>query len=34
MQIGVDVAANILKEFSPDLERLFSRRHPPKAPRP
>ncbi len=26
-QIGVDLAANILKEFWPDLERKFSRRH-------
>ena len=26
-QIGVDGAANILKEFWPDLERKFSRRH-------
>jgi hypothetical protein len=34
LQIGVDVAANIVKEFSPDLDRLFSRPHPPKAPRP
>jgi hypothetical protein len=25
-QIGVDVAANILKEFWPDIERKFSRR--------
>jgi hypothetical protein len=29
LQIGVDVAANILKEFAPDLDRLFSRRHSP-----
>jgi hypothetical protein len=26
-QIGVDMASNILKEFWPDLERKFSRRH-------
>jgi hypothetical protein len=26
-QIGVDLAANILKEFWPDLERKFSRKH-------
>ena len=31
IQIGVDMAGNILKEFSPDLDRVFSR-HPPKAP--
>jgi hypothetical protein len=34
LQIGVDVAANILKEFSPDLDRAFSRRHPPESHRP
>ena len=33
IQIGVDMAGNILKEFSPDLDRAFSRHHPPKAPR-
>ena len=27
IQLGVDMAANILKEFSPDLDRLFSRTH-------
>jgi hypothetical protein len=27
MQIGVDMAANILKEFWPDLERKFRRKH-------
>jgi len=27
MQIGVDVAANVLKEFSPELTRLLSRKH-------
>jgi hypothetical protein len=27
LQLGVDAAANILKEFSPDLDRIFSRRH-------
>ena len=31
-QIGVDLAANILKEFWPDLERKFSRQHSPKRP--
>jgi hypothetical protein len=30
VQIGVDMAANILKEFSPDLERLLSRDHATK----
>jgi hypothetical protein len=34
LQIGVDVIANILKEFSPDLDRVFSRRHPPESHRP
>src|SRR5262249_52496233 len=29
VQIGVDVAANILKEFWPDLQRKFSRKHAP-----
>jgi hypothetical protein len=32
VQIGVDMAANILKEFSPDLGRALSRKHRPKAP--
>jgi hypothetical protein len=27
MQLGVDMAANILKEFWPDFERKFSRKH-------
>lgn len=27
MQLGVDMAANILKEFWPDLERRFKRKH-------
>jgi len=27
MQIGVDAAANVIKEFSPELTRLFSRKH-------
>ena len=27
IQIGVDMAANILKEFSPELNRTFSRKH-------
>jgi hypothetical protein len=34
IQIGVDMAANILKEFSPDLDRVFSREHAPKPRRP
>ncbi len=29
MQIGVDMAANVLKEFWPDLERKFKRKHAP-----
>ncbi len=29
VQIGVDMAGNILKEFSPDLSRMFSRRQKP-----
>jgi hypothetical protein len=32
IQIGTDMAANILKEFWPDLDRMFSH-HPPAAPR-
>ena len=28
VQLGVDAAANILKEFAPDLDRLVSRPHP------
>jgi hypothetical protein len=27
MQLGVDMAANILKEFWPDLERKLKRKH-------
>jgi hypothetical protein len=27
MQLGVDMAANVLKEFWPDLQRTFSRKH-------
>ena len=27
MQIGVDMAANILKEFWPEIRRKFSRKH-------
>jgi hypothetical protein len=27
VQLGVDMAANILKEFWPDFERKFSRKH-------
>jgi hypothetical protein len=30
IQIGVDMAANILKEFSPELAHAFSRKHPAK----
>jgi hypothetical protein len=30
VQLGVDAAANILKEFAPDLNRLVSRTHSPK----
>jgi hypothetical protein len=32
VQVGVDLVANILKEFSPDLDRALSRKHHPKAP--
>jgi hypothetical protein len=28
VQLGVDMAANVLKEFSPELNRAFSRKHP------
>ena len=28
VQLGVDMAANVLKEFWPDLQRMFSRKHP------
>ena len=31
-QLGVDMASNILKEFWPDLERKFSRKHTPIKP--
>jgi hypothetical protein len=34
VQIGVDMAANILKEFAPDLDHVFSRAHDPAALRP
>jgi len=27
MQLGVDMAANVLKEFWPDLQRIFDRKH-------
>jgi hypothetical protein len=27
VQLGVDAAANVLKEFWPDFERKFSRKH-------
>jgi hypothetical protein len=30
VQIGVDMAGNILKEFSPELAHAFSRKHPSK----
>jgi hypothetical protein len=32
VQIGVDTASNILKEFAPDLGRAFAKKHAPKAP--
>jgi hypothetical protein len=32
VQIGVDIAGNILKEFSPELNRLLSRKHSEKKP--
>jgi hypothetical protein len=32
IQIGVDITANILKEFSPELNRLVSRKHRRKNP--
>jgi hypothetical protein len=28
MQLGVDMAGNILKEFWPDVQRKFKRKHP------
>jgi hypothetical protein len=34
LQIAVDMASNILKEFSPDLDRRFSRPRAPKPPHP
>jgi hypothetical protein len=37
VQIGVDAAANVLKEFAPDLDRLLTRKHagaPASPPRP
>jgi hypothetical protein len=30
IQLGVDAASNVLKEFAPDLERFFSRKSQPK----
>jgi hypothetical protein len=27
MQIGVDMVGNLLKEFSPELNKVFSRKH-------
>jgi hypothetical protein len=27
MQIGIDAAANVLKEFCPEVEKLFHRRY-------
>jgi hypothetical protein len=32
LQIGVDMASNIVKEFSPDLDRALSRKHPSTTP--
>jgi hypothetical protein len=32
VQVSVDMLSNILKEFSPDLDRALSRKHRPKAP--
>lgn len=32
IQVGVDLVSNILKEFSPDLDRLLTRRHRAKQP--
>jgi hypothetical protein len=32
IQIGVDTAANILKEFSPELNAIFSRKHGASSP--
>src|SRR5260370_29445665 len=32
VQLGVDMASNILKEFWPDLERKFTRKRPRDAP--
>jgi hypothetical protein len=29
VQLGVDMASNILKEFAPDISRKFSRKHHP-----
>jgi hypothetical protein len=35
VQLGIDMAANILKEFWPDINRKLSRKHRPgKADRP
>jgi hypothetical protein len=34
VQIGVDIAANVLKEFSPELNRVFSRKHASKKKSP
>jgi hypothetical protein len=34
VQIGVDIAANVLKEFSPELNRAFSRKHASKKKSP
>jgi len=30
VQIGVDMASNVLKEFAPELNRIFSHKHPTK----
>ena len=32
VQIGLDTAANILKEFSPELSSIFSRKHSASSP--
>jgi hypothetical protein len=32
IQLGVDAAANVIKEFAPDLQRMFSRAHKHDAP--
>jgi len=32
VQISADIVGNVLKEFSPELSRLFSKKHGNKAP--